>query len=63
VVGFEKDVVEGISRRMNHAEIWAACHFEMHARKCGYCHKLYEVDLNHEQLCDVGHRLAQEVSR
>jgi len=35
----------------------------MHARKCVYCHNPYEVHRNHEQLCDLGHRLAQEVTR
>jgi hypothetical protein len=48
---------------VNKTESWAAYDFEMHARKCAYCHKPYEVHRNHEQLCDVGHRLAQEVAR
>jgi hypothetical protein len=63
VVGFHKDPVEGVSRPVNTSESWAAYHFEMHARKCVYCHNPYEVHRNREQLCDVGHRLAQEVAR
>lgn len=63
VVGFHTDPVDGFSRPVNTEESWAAYHFEMHARKCAYCHKPYEVHRNHEQLCDVGHRLAQEVAR
>jgi hypothetical protein len=63
VVGFYEDPVEGMSRPVNTAESWAAYHFEMHARKCAYCHNPYEVHRNREQLCDVGHRLAQEVTR
>ncbi|OAK96884.1 hypothetical protein IQ06DRAFT_282405 [Phaeosphaeriaceae sp. SRC1lsM3a] len=63
VVGFHKDPVEGVSRPVNATESWAAYHFETHARKCAYCHNPYEVHRNHEQLCDVGHRLAQDVTR
>jgi hypothetical protein len=63
VVGFHKDPVEGVSRPVNTSESWAAYHFETHARKCAYCHNPYEVHRNREQLCDVGHRLAQEVTR
>ncbi|KAF1938936.1 hypothetical protein EJ02DRAFT_498342 [Clathrospora elynae] len=63
VVGFHEDPVLSVSRPVNTSESWAAYHFEMHARKCAYCHKPYEVHRNHEQLCDVGHRLAQEVAR
>lgn len=63
VVGFNKDPVASISRPVNPEESWPAYHFEMHARKCAYCHRPYEVHLNNQQLCDVGHRLAQAVSR
>ena len=63
VVGFHKDPVVSVSRPVNPSESWPAYHFEMHARACAYCHKPYEVHRNHEQLCDVGHRLAQEVAR
>jgi hypothetical protein len=62
-VGFYEDPVQSVSRPVNTAESWAAYHFEMHARKCAYCHNPDEVYRNHEQLCDVGHRLAQEVVR
>jgi hypothetical protein len=62
-VGFHQDPVEGVSRPVNASESWAAYHFETHARKCAYCHDAYEVHRNHEQLCEVGHRLAQEVAR
>jgi hypothetical protein len=62
-VGFYQDPVEGVSRPVNTSESWAAYHFEMHARKCAYCHNPYEVHRSREQLCDVGHRLAQEVTR
>jgi hypothetical protein len=48
---------------VNTAESWAAYDFETHARKCAYCNNPYEVHRSHEQLCDVGHRLAQEVAR
>ncbi|KAJ4369653.1 hypothetical protein N0V83_005415 [Neocucurbitaria cava] len=63
VVGFHKDPVVSVSRPLNPSESWPAYHFEMHARACAYCHNPYEVHRNHEQLCDVGHRLAQEVVR
>jgi hypothetical protein len=63
VVGFYRDPIESISRPVNTPESWACYHFEMHARKCAYCHNPYEVHRNHEQLCDVGHRLAQEVAK
>ncbi|KAH8707546.1 hypothetical protein GQ44DRAFT_743290 [Phaeosphaeriaceae sp. PMI808] len=63
VVGFHKDPVEGVSRPVNTAESWAAYHFETHARKCAYCHNPLEVHRNRDQLCDAGHRLAQEVAR
>lgn len=62
-VCFPKDPVASFSRPVNTTESWPAYHFEMHARKCAYCHNPYEVHRNHEQLCDVGHRLAQEVAR
>ncbi|KAF2713848.1 hypothetical protein K504DRAFT_498646 [Pleomassaria siparia CBS 279.74] len=61
-VGFMKDPVSGLSRPVNSAESWAAYNFEMHARKCAYCHNPYEVHRAHDQLCDVGHRLAQDVA-
>ncbi|KAI8931733.1 hypothetical protein NX059_011376 [Plenodomus lindquistii] len=63
VVGFHRDPVASVSRPVNTTESWPAYHFEMHARKCAYCHNPYQVHRNHEQLCDVGHRLAQEVAR
>jgi hypothetical protein len=63
VVGFYEDPVDSFSRPVNTAESWAAYHFEMHARKCAYCHNPYEVHRNHEQLCEVGHSLAQQVAR
>jgi hypothetical protein len=61
-VGFMKDPVTGLSRPVNTAESWAAYDFEMHARKCAYCKDPYEVHRSHGQLCDVGHRLAQDVA-
>ncbi|KAF2259480.1 hypothetical protein CC78DRAFT_66527 [Lojkania enalia] len=63
VVGFLRDPVSRVSRPVNTAESWAAYNFEMHAKKCAYCHDPYEVHRSHDQLCDVGHRLAQEVAR
>lgn len=63
VVGFEKDPVSSVSRPVNTAESWAAYDFEMHARKCAFCEDPYEVHRSHHQLCDQGHRLAQEVAR
>ncbi|KAL6709909.1 hypothetical protein ACN47E_000694 [Coniothyrium glycines] len=62
-VFFPKDPVASFSRPVNTAESWPAYHFEMHARKCAYCHNPYQVHRNREQLCDVGHRLAQDVAR
>jgi len=56
------DPVSAVSRPVNTAESWAAYNFEMHARKCVYCHNPYEVHRNREQLCDIGHRLAQQVA-
>ncbi|KAL6172835.1 hypothetical protein ACJQWK_01979 [Exserohilum turcicum] len=63
VVGFYEDPVISFCRPVNTSESWAAYHFEMHARKCAHCHNPYEVHRNHEQLCDVGHGLAQDVAR
>jgi hypothetical protein len=60
---FEVDSAEQLSRPVNTAESWVCYHFEMHARKCAYCHNPYEVHRSREQLCDVGHCLAQEVAR
>lgn len=62
-VVFHQDPVEGVSRPVNASESWAAYHFETHARKCAYCHNPYEVHRSREQLCELGHRLAQEVAR
>ncbi|KAF2124020.1 hypothetical protein P153DRAFT_361641 [Dothidotthia symphoricarpi CBS 119687] len=62
-VFFPKDPVASISRPVNTTESWAAHDFEMHASKCVYCHDPYEVHRNREQLCDAGHRLAQEVAK
>ena len=62
-VGFLPEPVTGVSRPVNTSESWAAYNFESHARKCAYCHNPYEVHRNHEQLCEVGHRLAQDVAR
>ncbi|KAF9697889.1 hypothetical protein EKO04_004492 [Ascochyta lentis] len=61
-VVFMKDPVQSVSRPVNNTESWALYNFEMHARKCAYCHDPYEVHRNHEQLCEHGHRLAQEVA-
>ncbi|KAF1359215.1 hypothetical protein EJ07DRAFT_156127 [Lizonia empirigonia] len=62
VVEFMKDPVQSVSRPVNNTESWALYSFEMHARKCAYCHDPYEVHRSHEQLCEHGHRLAQEVA-
>lgn len=62
-MGFLKDPVSAVSRPVNGTESWAAYDFEMHARKCAYCQDPYEVHRSHHQLCDQGHRLAQEVAR
>jgi hypothetical protein len=62
-VGFLPEPVTGVSRPVNASESWAAYNFESHARKCAYCHNPYEVHRNHDQLCEVGHRLAQDVAR
>lgn len=57
-----KDPVESFSRPVTNAESWALYYFEMHARKCAYCRDPYEVHRNHDQLCEHGHRLAQDVA-
>jgi hypothetical protein len=62
-VGFYENPVECFSRLVNTAESWAAYRFEMHARKCAFCHNPYDVYRNHEQLCEKGHGFAQEVAR
>jgi hypothetical protein len=63
IVGFLKDPVSAVSRPVNVEESWAAYDFEIHAQNCVYCKDPYEVHRNHEQLCQVGHRLAQEVAK
>lgn len=62
VVGFLKDPVSAVSRPVNVEESWAAHDFETHAQSCTYCRDPYEVHRNHDQLCEIGHRLAQEVA-
>jgi len=59
--GFYEDPLA--SRPVDTAESWAAYHFERHARKCAWCYNPYEVHRNHEQLCDTGHGLAQQLAR
>lgn len=61
-MGFMRDPVSAVSRPVNTEESWAAHHFETHAQKCAYCRNPYEVHRNHEQLCEIGHRLAQDVA-
>lgn len=61
-MGFMRDPVSAVSRPVNAEESWAAHHFETHAQKCAYCRNPYEVHRNHEQLCEIGHRLAQDVA-
>lgn len=61
-VGFMKDPVSAVSRPVNVEESWAAHHFETHAQKCAYCFNPYEVHRNRDQLCEIGHRLAQDVA-
>ncbi|KAF2995384.1 hypothetical protein E8E13_004151 [Curvularia kusanoi] len=59
---FKSDPVQSVSRPVSNTESWALYDFEMHARKCAYCHDPYEVHRHHEQLCQLGHRLAQDVA-
>lgn len=61
-VEFPKDPVQSVSRPVTNTESWALYDFEMHARKCAYCHDPYEVHRSHDQLCELGHRLAQDVA-
>jgi hypothetical protein len=61
-VGFLKDPVIDVSRPVNPDESWKAYDFEVHAANCVYCRDPYEVHRNHEQLCEIGHRLAQDVA-
>jgi hypothetical protein len=61
-VAFLSDPVSSISRPANVEESWACYEFECHARRCGICHKPYEVYKAGEQLCERGHRLAQDVA-
>ncbi|EOD51027.1 hypothetical protein GTA08_BOTSDO01840 [Neofusicoccum parvum] len=62
VVGFVKGEVTGVSRPANIAESWALYDFEMHARICAACRNPYDVHRSGRQLCDEGHRLAQQVA-
>lgn len=62
MVGFLKDPVSAVCRPANVDESWAAYDFEVHAQHCAYCRDPYEVHRAREQLCQVGHRLAQEVA-
>ncbi|KAF2875881.1 hypothetical protein BDV95DRAFT_284582 [Massariosphaeria phaeospora] len=50
-----------VARPVNTEESWAAYYFEVHARDCVYCKDPYEVHRSREQLCETGHRLAQDV--
>jgi hypothetical protein len=56
------ETTHSIARPVNTSESWALYYFETHARKCAYCHNPYEVHRNHENLCEIGHRLAQEIA-
>ena len=62
-VDSNEDPKDSLSRPLNTEESWACYHFEVHARKCVYCHNSFEVHRIHEQLCEVGHTLAQSVAR
>jgi hypothetical protein len=61
-VGFLKDPVSAVCRPVNMDESWAAYDFEVHAQSCVYCKDPYEVHRSRGQLCQVGHRLAQDVA-
>ena len=61
-VGFLKDPVDAVRRPVNVGESWATYDFEVHAQNCVYCKDPYEVHRNHEALCQIGHRLAQDVA-
>jgi hypothetical protein len=61
-VGFLKDPVSAVCRPVNMEESWAAYDFEVHAQNCVYCKDPYEVHRSREQLCQIGHRLAQDVA-
>lgn len=60
---FHKDPADSVSRPLTNTEAWAMYEFEMHARDCVHCDDPYNVHRQYEQLCDQGHRLAQEVAR
>lgn len=62
MVGFLKDPVSAVCRPVNMDESWAVYDFEIHALKCVYCNDAYEVFRSRGQLCQIGHRLAQEVA-
>jgi hypothetical protein len=62
-VGFMSDPVSSLSRPASSPETWACYDFEMHARQCAYCQDPKEVHRKRRQLCEQGHRLAQEVAR
>jgi hypothetical protein len=59
---FHKDPVSAVSRPASSEESWAAYDFETHAQKCAYCRDPYEVHRERAQLCEIGHRLAQQVA-
>jgi hypothetical protein len=61
-VGFLKDPVSAVCRPVNMEESWAAYDFEVHAQNCVYCKDPYEVHRSRGQLCQIGHRLAQDVA-
>ncbi|KAF2743602.1 hypothetical protein M011DRAFT_430618 [Sporormia fimetaria CBS 119925] len=62
MVGFLSDPVSAVSRPATETECRAAYDFEQHARNCAFCENPYEVHRSHQQLCEKGHRLAQDVA-
>ena len=62
-VGFLEEPVSGVSRPVDADESWATYEFEAHARRCAYCYDPYHVYKARDQLCAVGHHLAQAVAR
>ncbi|KAK4635142.1 hypothetical protein CLAFUW4_01162 [Fulvia fulva] len=50
------------SRPLTSTEAWSLYHFESHARHCPACYCPLEVYRRGEQLCPIGHGLAQDVA-
>lgn len=62
-VRFPERQFSSYSRPLNLEEKRAARDYETHAVQCTHCRGIYKIQPDYQQTCDVGHSLAQELTR